>query len=120
MCQRDDLESVGSLLFFWCKWYKREVFVDVAGLCSIFGQCNVLLIVSCKFVILNLITIFLKTHNIKRIYSMNFKLCTCLKFCICFADINHLLRKWRHRVISHLPCLLILKSAVCIFPYSFC
>ncbi|WJX19298.1 glyoxylate reductase (NADP(+)) [Trifolium repens] len=27
-------------------------------------------------------------------------------------NINHLLRKWRHRVISHLPCLLILKSAV--------
>ena len=43
---------IGGLLLFWCKGrhkgYKREVFVDVAGLCSIFGQCNVLLIVSCN------------------------------------------------------------------------
>ena len=34
--------SLGGALFFWCKGYKREVFVDVAGLSSFFSVYNVL------------------------------------------------------------------------------
>jgi hypothetical protein len=43
-----------------------------------------------------------------RIYAMNFKLCV-WNSAFVSAYVNHLLRKWRHRVILHLPCLMILK-----------
>lgn len=34
---------LGGLLFFWCKGYKGEVFVDVPGLSFIFSLCNAFL-----------------------------------------------------------------------------